>query len=135
MTTIRFTVPAVPVAQPRVKACIRGKHAGVYTPGKHAVHAFKATVRMAAAEAYKGSPLGGPIAFAVTFYMPRPQRRKDAWHITKPDLDNLEKACLDALNGLCWLDDKQVCMKVSSKLYSPSGEAPHVNVSVVEMPA
>lgn len=42
----------------------------------------------------------GPIGVNLIFYMPRPQSLKKSTqrHIVKPDLDNLIKAALDALN-------------------------------------
>lgn len=36
----------------------------------------------------------------------------------KPDLDNVVKAVLDALNGLAWNDDKQVVCLTAYKMYS-----------------
>lgn len=36
LTPLMFSVPGVPVAQPRVKATSRGKHTRVYTPTKNA---------------------------------------------------------------------------------------------------
>ena len=38
--------------------------------------------------------------------------------ITKPDLDNLIKACMDALNGVAWADDKQVVGLIATKGYA-----------------
>ncbi|MEM9588985.1 MAG: RusA family crossover junction endodeoxyribonuclease, partial [Planctomycetota bacterium] len=102
---IRIYVPAVPVAQPRPRATIRGFHAAVYTPSKHPVEAFKATVRMAAADVMRGrAPLQGPLRVDAEFVFPRPRNR--VWktkpmprerHTKKPDRDNLDKAALDAL--------------------------------------
>ena len=52
------------------------------------------------------------------FYMDRPEsRRKDIWVPTTPDLDNLEKAVLDALNGVAYEDDRYVVAKNSQKRY------------------
>jgi hypothetical protein len=51
-------------------------------------------------------PADGPLTVRITFIMPRPKNK--VWkqkpmprycHIKKPDLDNLVKAVLDALNG------------------------------------
>ena len=36
---------------------------------------------------------------------------------TKPDLDNITKAVLDALNGVAYYDDKQVVKVTASKIY------------------
>lgn len=39
-------------------------------------------------------------------------------HTIKPDLDNLEKTVLDALNGLAFKDDSQVCLVTKEKFWS-----------------
>ena len=72
-------------------------------------------------------PLDGPIVVCVEAYMPIPQswsqrKRADALSgkilpTTKPDIDNLQK-CLDALNNVVWLDDKQIVTSLVSKRYS-----------------
>lgn len=36
----------------------------------------------------------------------------------KPDIDNLVKAVMDALNGLAWVDDKQVAYISAVKMYA-----------------
>lgn len=139
---IRFTVPAVPVAQPRQRH--RVVHAGGrafasnYTPIKDPVNSFKATVRMAAAEAYSGPPLDGPITLSAVFVFPRPGRL--VWkkrpmprepHTSKPDVDNLCKSLKDALTGLLWTDDCRVCRyKSVEKVYAAGDETPHVEVVV-----
>jgi Holliday junction resolvase RusA-like endonuclease len=48
----------------------------------------------------------------------------------KPDLDNVAKAVLDALNGVIYLDDKQVVRLVAEKKYSFD---PRVEVYVHEV--
>ena len=39
-------------------------------------------------------------------------------HTSKPDLDNLAKLILDALNGLAYTDDSQISFLQVSKIYS-----------------
>jgi len=133
---IRFTVPAVPVAQPRPKATRRGNHAAVYNP-KGPVDVFKATVRLAASEAYQGAPLECPLGVSLTFVFPRTNgqvwKRKPMprlWHGKKPDRDNLDKAVLDSLTGILWRDDAQVCDGRIRKLIASGDEQPHVDVFV-----
>lgn len=46
----------------------------------------------------------------------------------KPDLDNVVKAVLDALNGLAWADDKQVVCLTAYKMYA---SAPGLIVTIV----
>ena len=43
------------------------------------------------------------------------------------DVDNIAKAVLDALNGVCYLDDRQVVDLTVSKWYA---EKPHIKVSI-----
>ena len=40
----------------------------------------------------------------------------------KPDVDNIAKAVLDALNGVIWVDDKQVVELTVKKYYGTSNE-------------
>jgi len=49
---------------------------------------------------------------------------------TKPDLDNLEKAINDALEGIVFLNDSQVCKVRKLKYY---GNTPQVRIRVTEV--
>jgi len=142
MEVIEFSVPAIPIAQPRPRACRRGGHASVYEAEKgHPIHAFKLAARLVARMALRGrKPLVGPVGVSLQFLMPRPKSRvwktkpmPWEWHASKPDVDNLAKAILDALNGILWLDDGQVCHLVVAKRISSGNEKPCVNVSVTEL--
>lgn len=63
----------------------------------------------------------------LTFFMPIPVSwskskkesaiRGDVLPTTKPDIDNLAKCVLDALNGIAYRDDNQVVRLESSKFY------------------
>ena len=119
MTLLEFWVEGTPKAQPRVKPCVRGRHAGVYTPDT--ADAWKAEVRRAAlSKCSTPEPLRGPLSVKLTFFMPRPKSRKgDVWHTTKPDADNLTKAVLDALTDAgIWGDDAQVARQLVEKFYA-----------------
>lgn len=119
MSALEFWVAGTPKAQPRLKACVRGRHAGVYTPDT--AEEWKAEVRRAAlSKCPTPEPLRGPISVKLTFVMPRPKSRKgDVWHTTKPDADNLAKAVLDALGDAgIWGDDAQVAWLSAKKLYA-----------------
>lgn len=50
--------------------------------------------------------------------------------LTKPDVDNGAKVVLDALNGVVWLDDKQVTDLCIKKRY---GEWPETHVELVHV--
>lgn len=146
---IQFTVFRVPVAQPRTKATIRGGHAGVYTPattGKgenkksNGVAELKAAIGIEARQHHKGPLLAGPLRVDVCCVFPRqankvwkskpmPRYRK----VTKPDMDNCYKLVKDALNGVLWNDDAQVCAGFIQKWHGAGDESPHVMVTVIEL--
>ena len=137
---IEFTVPAVPVAQPRPRAVSRGGFASVYeAPSKHKIHSFKASVKLAASQAYQGAPLDGPLAMSLLFLMPRksgmiwkskPMPRAYYTSARGGDVDNLAKAVCDALNELTYVDDRLVVKLVIEKLYAAGDEQPRVEVVI-----
>ena len=144
MTEIRFTVPCVPVSQPRQRHAIRGKgelrFVTNYTPTMHPVNVFKATIRVAARAAYSGPPLQGALRVDCLFIMPRPQRmmwkrklmKREPYIIKRNDRDNLDKAVLDALTGTLFVDDSQAWDGRITKMYAAGDEQPHVEITVSE---
>jgi Holliday junction resolvase RusA-like endonuclease len=138
---IIFTVPAVPVPQPRQRHRVihaNGRaFAHNYTPAKDPVNAFKAAVQLASSQAYQGPPLEGPLDVSLIFVFPRPQRlvwkkrpMPRVWHTSVPDRDNLMKSFQDALNKLIWVDDGQICDGVTLKYIAAGNEQPHVEVVI-----
>lgn len=93
---IEFSVPALPVAQPRPRFARAGQFVRTYAAASnHPVHAYKATLRMAAQQAYQGPPLQGRVRVDLVFLFPRPGRL--VWkkrpmprceHVAKPDRDS-----------------------------------------------
>lgn len=117
----------------------RGQHARVYSPGG-AIADFKASVRLAASQAFSGPPLNGPLRVDAEFVFPR--TKGQTWkrkpmprmrHAKKPDRDNLDKGLLDALTGVIWLDDAQVCDGRIAKWIAAGDEQAGVRVTVTEV--
>lgn len=139
MKSMEFIAIGLPKAQPRAKACIRGKRAGVYDPGT--ANDWKSIVRAAALEEWDRVQFTEAIMVSVTFFMPRPKShytkkglKPDApYYVTsKPDLDNLEKALLDALTNIgLWRDDAQVVSVKKMKAYTEW--PPHAAVVIREV--
>ena len=48
----------------------------------------------------------------------------------KPDVDNIIKSVYDGLNGVCWVDDAQICNGVQYKRYAAE---PGVLVGIKEL--
>lgn len=140
VTQIAFRVPAVPTAQPRTRATSIHGHARAYQPKGGAIATFKASVRYAASEAFSGAPIAGPLRVDVEFVFPR--TKGQIWkrrpmpripHAKKPDRDNLDKAVLDALTGLVWQDDAQVCDGRIQKWIASGDEQPHVSITITPL--
>jgi Holliday junction resolvase RusA-like endonuclease len=130
--------PRAPLAvrRMRLRSVINPRN---YTPTTHPVNAFKALAKLAYAKRASGGPAEGPLALSITFIMPRPKNK--VWkqkpmprycHTKKPDLDNLVKAVLDALNGLASRDDAQIHTLHISKVVAAGDEQPHVQVRIAE---
>lgn len=138
---IQFTVNAVPVAQPRARAtAINGKARMFEAKKEHPIHAFKASVRIAAQAAYSGAPLDGPLGVSLKFVLPRPKtatKKRGAnlryWHTARGDCDNFAKGVLDAMNGTTISDDAIVARLYVEKLVAAATEQPHVEVTIRQL--
>jgi Holliday junction resolvase RusA-like endonuclease len=125
---IDFFVAGIPKAQPRVKAFVRGGHAGVYTPDS--AESWKQAVRREVAANAPESLVAHPVRVQLDFFLPRPKAhyKRDGslkenwpiWHCKKPDLDNLIKAVTDAITDTqqVWLDDSQIYQILATKSYA-----------------
>lgn len=65
-----------------------------------------------------------PVSVELVFYFQDPKNKNEffqLWRLydKKPDLDNMAKTVLDALNNLLYYDDAQVCKLTCEKFYSP----------------
>jgi crossover junction endodeoxyribonuclease RusA len=125
--TLTFFADGEPVGQPRPRACIRGKRAGVYDPGT--ADAWKRIISIRAKQAWDKVQFTGPIKLLLVIWMPRPKKHFNkggavvpsapTWHTARPDLDNIEKAIKDAITDAgVWRDDSQVCAVVKTKRYA-----------------
>lgn len=123
-----FTVPGTPVPKGRPRVTKTG-HA--YTPRR--THDYERHVVECYEQALPGDepiPAGVPVVVDIRCMMPRPKsmtkaQRQHAEHTKKPDVDNLAKGILDALNGRAWADDSQIAALMIIKRY---GDEPGVRV-------
>ena len=136
---IEFVVPGAPVPQPRHRHSGKsfGRGAKSYIPSDHAVHAYKDHVRLAVMQAWRGRAMRGGIELEAEFVFARPKSAgcgDRLPHTVRPDVDNLQKALMDALNEVAWLDDSQVCSVGSRKWVAATGEKPHVRFRIRPLP-
>jgi len=136
---LSFFAAGIPKAQPRVKAFVRGGHAGVYTPDGAEI--WKQEVRRQAVANAPESVIAGVVRVELDFFLPRPKAHLDrhgvpkpkspVWHCKKPDLDNLIKAVTDAITDTqrIWLDDSQICEITATKTYALNAVGCSVSIS------
>ena len=133
-----YMVYGEPVGKGRPRFAKRGNFVSTYTPQK--TKTYEDEIRMMAKAAMGSSePLETPVTVAIYIRAGIPtsfskQKRKDALAniekpTKKPDIDNIAKCFLDAMNGIVYLDDKQVVSLHITKVYS---ETPAVEVMVKE---
>lgn len=126
---IQFQISGPPKHQQRHRSSSRGKFIHQYDPSAKDKKDFLLQARKYAPK----SPIVGAIKLNVWFCMSRPKNHyrtgkyagilKDkykevVWHTKTPDIDNCIKFLADALNGVFWRDDSQICSIIAQKLYA-----------------
>lgn len=114
---VTFTVPGRPVPKQRPRV---GKNGNIYTPGR--CRCYERQVGIYAKQAFR-QPFTGPVELEVTCYF-----------TSRPgDLDNYVKAISDGLNGVAWLDDRQVVsLRASIRVAAKIQERAEVAVRKVQ---
>lgn len=137
MAAVSFVIPGAPTGKGRPRVTTIGGHARAVTPAKtRSREGIVASLAMDAMFGRVATPL--PVEVSVAIEAPIPaswSRRKKAEAIgkpcpVKPDIDNILKLILDGINGIVFVDDKQVVSLVASKIY---GETPRTTVQVTEI--
>ena len=132
-----FTV----IGRPQGKQRHRTGKGRMYTPSQ--TLAYQKRIAQAFRVKFKGQPHAGPVKLEVVAHLPRPkshygtgrnaQKLKPSaplWPLLKPDFDNIEKIVADALNGIAFLDDKQIVDSHCLKVYEIHGSVPNLRVTV-----
>lgn len=134
---IQFTVLGNPVGKSRPKFSTFNGHAVAYTPAKTV--SYENLVKLSFQQQCNCKPYDKDVQLAakIIAYFPIPKSvskkarqkmiDKEIKHTKRPDVDNLIKAILDALNGIAYYDDSQICEIMCGKYY---GEEPKVQVQI-----
>ena len=104
----------------------------VYTPDAQAEH--ERAIRRAWMDRWGMEPVSSkcPVAVIVSFSKPLPKsvRQPRPW-IIKPDIDNLAKSVLDALNGVAYADDAQIVKLQAVKQSQQLDTEARISITVV----
>lgn len=129
METITFTVNHEILGKPRP----RFSNGHTYTPAK-----FKNYEKLIA-ESYRSSSCHKatkPIAIEIDIFdaLPksRPKKIRSEENTFKPDIDNVAKIVLDALNDVAYIDDAQVISLKVTKHQRKRNIAPHLKIKIQE---
>lgn len=114
---ISFTVEGTPLGKGRPRYVRTQKGIMTYTP-EQTVN-YENLVKLSYINGAGPVKLEGPLQVTIECYFPVPastsRKKRDQMlrgeirHTKKPDCDNLAKSILDALNGVAYDDDKQIC--------------------------
>lgn len=140
IATIRFTLPFVKGLQ-RARMTAAHGHARQYdSPANRANKALIQALYRDASQAKYGSVLkarrGNPVSVCVTAFEPMPKSRPKRVllepFVVKPDIDNICKLVLDALNGVAYVDDAQVTdLNASKRHRSRESDEPYTIVTLI----
>lgn len=134
--TAHFVVSGIPKAKGRPKFSRVGNYVKTYTPKDTIV--YENLVRLEYERQCEDIYFDDlPLQATIFAYFPIP-KSASKWkreqmrvgiikHDKKPDCDNLAKSILDALNGIAFNDDSQICVLTVHKLYS---DEPRVDVTI-----
>lgn len=128
---ILFSVPGIPAPKGSTRV-VRVRGRTVITGDCRRTAGWEAGVRLLARAAMRGRPpIEGPVRVELVCALPAPKRGpQSGYHVTRPDLDKLLRAVLDALTGVCYQDDGQVAEFGARKVYGP---APGAEIAVIDL--
>lgn len=90
----------------------------VYTPKK--TIDYEKLISYEWKKKYKDLVLKNAVKLDLLFCFKKAKSCKKDFHTQRPDIDNLEKAVLDGLNKIAFIDDCQVVEMRSQKIFSDS---------------
>lgn len=129
--TLKLSIPMKPKPAPRPRVTTRG----TYNPKDYTD--YKNYISLLA-KRERPKKIDGAVMLIIEYRLGMPKswsKKKKAimngkWHISRPDLDNLDKGVKDALTGVCYRDDSQVALKHTSKAWASSDM---ISISVYEL--
>lgn len=121
--TFRIPMNPVPASRPRVS-----KWSTYY---KEPYNTFLKTVPDAIKEVWTGEPLDSWLRTVIEVYPKRPKKPSNPY--PAPDYDNYAKAVGDGMEGIVFVNDKQIVDGRCIKAYAPVGEDGYIQVTIEEL--
>jgi Holliday junction resolvase RusA-like endonuclease len=123
MSTLTFTVYGTPIPKGSTKAFVpKGWKRAIITHDNPRTKGWQQEILEAALVAIAGaSPLDGPVALTLRFYLPKPKSapRRVVDAVKKPDLDKLVRCVKDGLTRAgIYHDDSQVTLVTAGKFFA-----------------
>ena len=138
---IELYFPGKPIAKKRPRFARKGKFVITYSDQETEEGRFLWELKNQLSSGWV--PLKCPIKITSIFYMKRPKNHyktgkysgtlkemSPILHITKPDIDNLQKMVYDCFNQVVWVDDSLICEVIARKEYS---ENPRTEITITEV--
>lgn len=135
LVELRVVVVGTPVAQGRPRFTTRGGFPRAYDPPKsrewkqHAAALYRLAMTAQNVDQF---PEGRPVEVELLAVFPRPKAERNrpmGRKVTKPDVENIAKAAMDAATGIVYADDAQVTDLIARKRIAGSGATPCVIVT------
>lgn len=135
--SIAFTVHGAAVPKGSMKAFIpKGWTRPVLTSTSKGLKAWESDIRGELQVAMQRAPretvlalFDAPIAVGLRFHMAKPKKPKNRHYpITKPDIDKLARAAVDALSSVVFRDDSQVVALQVRKVYADAGAKVEITI-------
>jgi crossover junction endodeoxyribonuclease RusA len=131
---VSLVIYGIPIAQGSKRAFYKqGMKRAVLAEDSSKVKPWRQEIAIGALEQMKRLKIapalaGTPVVVQCMFYFPRPKSLKKAItaKTTKPDVDKLARAVLDALTGTMFADDGQVVELRVAKLF---GDVPRAEIT------
>lgn len=125
---VKFTIKGNPVPKGRPRVVMKGRYPVTYTPEKTRI--WEEYVQVSSLPYKPIEFMEGPLRMKLRFIFVKPKSAKREYPNIKPDIDNLAKSIMDALEGVFYKNDSQVVDEVLSKRY---GNVAMVKVEIEEL--
>ena len=123
-------VPGIPVAQGSKNAYLRGERIVLVETAKR-LPAWRFQISTAARELGKDLIEFDAVRVTLLFMLPQPKKPVRQYPTTKPDIDKLSRAVLDALTGVLYKDDSQVTQLDAQKVYTYGEPGVYITVTAI----